>query len=89
MVGRNLALSESIGWIGWRMIGLPPMVAASKQAARGCEGQERGDRKVVIQTSWRGGMRKMSTDGKVRQEARRGGRRWYIEKRRMSILGRL
>lgn len=71
------------------MIGLPRMVAASKRAAHGCEGQERGDRKVVMRTSWREGMRKMSRDGKVRQEVRRGGRRLYIEKRRMSIMERL
>lgn len=71
------------------MIGLPLMVAASKRVVHGCEGQEKGGRKVVMRTSLRGGMEKMSRDGKVRPKGRRGGRRWYIEKRQVSIMGRL
>jgi hypothetical protein len=71
------------------MIGLPLMVEASKRVVHGCGGQEKGGRKVVMRTSSRGGMEKMSRDGKVRPKGRRGRRRWYIEKRRVNRMERL
>lgn len=88
-VGPNRALSGSIGSIGSTMIGLPPMVAASKRGVHGCGGQEKGGRKVVTRTSLRGGMEKTSRDGRVRPKGQRGGQRWYIEKRRVNRMGRL